>query len=871
MLAYLVSQTASSPPPDTLSLATPASSNLRAPLSRNTASTKLSPDQQHRKLTELSKSNKQLRRSLVAAKKSLAVQRANSAVHRAALRSSSVQQREHATQKLTASVALQKRMLSTAQAHIAVSEQRITQLEAHEQQQRKQLDQQQQLAKDCKVIMAADEAFDAANLGKVLHQLAVAVSLGHLRPGSFIAQRLSMYGRNLCKSDTQGLRFSEAEMAFYSLLSKTSRRAADLLQGTVSVKGAPDDFSMASAVMNDMVPSRQAIQKYDAKLAEAACIKPIRLCEAEILRIVPEDASECQLTCLAVDATDIAESVTSTLEGEQFSCVGHHDVSAYTGTADPHDNTALIDQFRSLHEPVLQALKNPASLSLQVLLHGLQSVRVFLEQHVSAALQQQAASLRAQVADKTVKWAQKQTHAAASAPSADAAPDLPDDDESARLVCTSYSRQQTRELDRLVREALTVEAKMAAGQAVVRQLAAWLEQHAEESMSGDQVHPNLLVILAQAVISLGNVIAAMKLAANKLLVFKLQTLDHTQCATMRLFVKHEGKEVLRPVLDWLAKRVWELSAGKLHVAFRAFDGGHTRLKDGLQWPTNVVQLKAKLKQQLQHFRGHLDSKSKAKHSTDAYKGMTQPQVKKALINAAYQKHVIALPPAQRHIVAGASCIPHPQISQQHSLQQIQRLVAGILGNVPAAQFAHNNLLQDTHGLASANSQAQTARFIMRRHASSDVHATAPEQPTAVLAPGLEQTVSPDTAAAAQSQPLVSHAATSQQFALVSETAQQLPHAQPTATAHQPPPAILIALADLQHQVQQYPQELAALGTFDPSTKKKYGKCHLSNCKQCSKPTLKKPCPYFRAVASIGTAQQTENLRGVKIPEQNTVL
>ena len=66
------------------------------------------------------------------------------------------------------------------------------------------------------IILAADQAFNGtvpcpapvlviytgkmvfyAGHGKVLHKLAEAVAKGHLKPISFIAQKLSIYGLNL--------------------------------------------------------------------------------------------------------------------------------------------------------------------------------------------------------------------------------------------------------------------------------------------------------------------------------------------------------------------------------------------------------------------------------------------------------------------------------------------------------------------------------------------------------------------------------------------------------------------------------------------------------------------------------------------------
>jgi hypothetical protein len=176
---------------------------------------------------------------------------------------------------------------------LTAAEQQVTELQS-----------QTTTVQECQNILAADKAFTEAGHGKILDRLAQAVSKGHLKPNSFIAQRLSSYGGNLCKTDTRGWRFSDEELAFFSLMSKTSRSSLELLRGPVGATLC--NFLVAEAAINDLVPIRQAIQNWDAKLAISACIKPLGFDERPVKRTASTapTTGPPQHCCIAMDATD---------------------------------------------------------------------------------------------------------------------------------------------------------------------------------------------------------------------------------------------------------------------------------------------------------------------------------------------------------------------------------------------------------------------------------------------------------------------------------------------------------------------------------------------------------------------------------------
>ena len=86
-------------------------------------------------------------------------------------------------------------------------------------------------------------------LALAVGKLALAVG----KPTSFLAQRLFTYGSSLCKDDTRGIRFSEHELAFFSLLSKVSRSALQFLQGPMNAQTA--DVSMSAAFLMTLCPA----------------------------------------------------------------------------------------------------------------------------------------------------------------------------------------------------------------------------------------------------------------------------------------------------------------------------------------------------------------------------------------------------------------------------------------------------------------------------------------------------------------------------------------------------------------------------------------------------------------------------------------
>ncbi len=117
-------------------------------------------------------------------------------------------------------------------------------------------------------VAAADAAFAAAGHPDVLFDLAKAVLKGNLKPNSRIAQRLATTGTNLCRDSTKACCFSEAEHRFFSLIRKISRQAVELWRGPMRAESTPEDFSVLTALFNDVVPGRQATQKWDAKNAQ---------------------------------------------------------------------------------------------------------------------------------------------------------------------------------------------------------------------------------------------------------------------------------------------------------------------------------------------------------------------------------------------------------------------------------------------------------------------------------------------------------------------------------------------------------------------------------------------------------------------------
>ena len=226
-----------------------------------------------------------------------------------------------------------------------------------------QLDSQQHQLEAAADYATADAAFAYAGHSDLLRSLARAVLKGHLRPASWTAQRLATIGSNLCKDSTTGWRFSEAEHRFFSLLYKVSRQAVDILRGPMHRGSAPDSFDVATAVFNDVVPSRRATQDWDAKHVAKNHFQPIGFNEQLVVSMAEEHCLDPQAhpteACLTWDATDVAPSVVTISVNQNIQWHGFHDIASHIGIPDCHDQAPLLAERRTLANPLLQALEVP--------------------------------------------------------------------------------------------------------------------------------------------------------------------------------------------------------------------------------------------------------------------------------------------------------------------------------------------------------------------------------------------------------------------------------------------------------------------------------------------------------------------------------
>ncbi|DBA68116.1 TPA: hypothetical protein ACH3X2_010884 [Trebouxia sp. C0005] len=189
-------------------------------------------------------------------------------------------------------------------------------------------------------MTAADASCAAAGLSDVLLNLARAVRKGHLKPEVWIAQSLATTSSNLCQNSTTSWVSSASEHCFFSLMRKTSRAAVELSHGVMHAGCVPSDFAIFSAVMNEVVPSRQATQQWDAKFAASGHFQTMDVNSAMITHLAHEcgRGSDASVeTCLGFDATDVAPSVMTSASGQSIQWHGHHDVASFTGIQDPQD------------------------------------------------------------------------------------------------------------------------------------------------------------------------------------------------------------------------------------------------------------------------------------------------------------------------------------------------------------------------------------------------------------------------------------------------------------------------------------------------------------------------------------------------------
>ena len=164
----------------------------------------------------------------------------------------------------------------------------------------------------------------------MLLKIARAVFKGHLKPTSWIAQRLATTGTNLVKDATNTWQFSQTEHRFYSLMRKISRPAVELLRGSMHVDSLPDDLKVSTALFNEVVPSRQPTQQWDAKYADNHHFQTMGMKEKLIAQMTDELCEDSQHVeaCLCWDATDVAPNVVTAARNQNVEWHGYHDLSS---------------------------------------------------------------------------------------------------------------------------------------------------------------------------------------------------------------------------------------------------------------------------------------------------------------------------------------------------------------------------------------------------------------------------------------------------------------------------------------------------------------------------------------------------------------
>jgi hypothetical protein len=195
--------------------------------------------------------------------------------------------------------------------------------------------------------------------------------------------------------------------------------------------------------------------------------------------------------------------------------------------------------YQQLVKPLRQALEAPAQLSLQDLKVGLSTALQYLQTNMQL-LESKAADYRSKAADKAAKWVRQRIPD--QSPAAPSPATAFDDDRpvaAGASPATKLSHQQMRELGKLDRQAQDADGSLVAGRLITSLLGEWLKEQADSSLLDGQLRPQLLPIVARLLQSMEDIVSCVRLAADKLLVFKLQTLDNAHSDTvMRLFVKH---------------------------------------------------------------------------------------------------------------------------------------------------------------------------------------------------------------------------------------------------------------------------------------------------------------------------------------------
>ena len=437
-----------------------------------------------------------------------------------------------------------------------------------------------------------------------------------------------------------------------------------------------------------------------------------------------------------------------------------------------------------------------------------------------------------QVAKKSAKYTVQQP-AAAGVEDAVADDDDADADDNA---LQTFSKSQHRQLAMQQLSAIRADADVAAAKSVSQKLAQpataqSLEQPADAYTVDGDLQPVIQAHLTLAISFLDKVFESRRLAATKLLMFKLQLLDHSSAITVsRFWVAHEDEEMIRRTVDHHLRSISEASQGQLTAIFTGYDGAHHRQRDGEADYTNLNQIKAGQRDSFQKLKTALNAQAAAAAPTG-----TMSQRKKVALYAQYKAAAVPFPPLKRHQLAGAA-IAQESLSADatsQSLELMQCLIGSelqpspelftVLEGVQKKQKQRKQFppikCNTADAAATGDVQAQATQGPTPPSTSNNSVPAVPQQPAAQLPPPCTSSTSVPT--------------------VPQQPTAQLPNEQPQQQGT--------------HQL-LCEEEYRLVGT----AKKGHRLSKCGTCHHCEHKHLKKPCLYFKAIAAIGTSTQEES-------------
>lgn len=672
------------------------------------------------------------------------------------------------------------------------------------------------------IIAQAEQAFSEAGHVDTLLNLAKAVVKGHLATTSFYAQQLATAGRNLCCDSTKAWRFSEQEKAFTSLLYKVSRAAAELMRGPMNSQQLNTRDSVLTAKYNFIMCSRQTAITFDGRLSDQLHLQAIGFSACGVwafLEMLGEHEEHDVDACF--DATDTAESVVTSTSDQLVHWHGHHNIAEHVPIVDPHDQGPLLRQHQMLAKPLLMGLEKPSATTVIAVHDGLVDIGSFLAAQAQGSLQRLVSTLQSKRQKKATGF------------SIQAAEDARQDEDNftAHPGLGVFSRAPCQALGKCEIDVKHAEADVQAAQkladvlkcpalAAGSCLVPFFSVTLTVDPLADQVTLNLqpcpasalhqsfvMPLLTSTLVSLDTAFAALRQPANKLLVFRLQNLAHTHSMTIaRFWVKHEQTVVIRPLLQYLLQQTTSISNRKLRVVFKSFDGAHTRQRDGLQQPTNVVQLAAMCQADLETWKKEMEQTAGRQGGKAARR--------KQLCLEKYKAEACPLPPSSHRRMAGAQLVSQ----SGHA----------------ACRLRHSQLL--IHGELGTSMKAQLDSCHVGKRCSPEDCLTAHSTPCAAPEPPASSVTSVQEPSAPQHCPAE-------------------PEAPPAlaSTSMAPPAAVPSALTAEQH---------AAISSLLPiagrhKKRMKLPKC--GQCKTCKNPQQQKPCIFHLAVACMATEQAASTM------------